>query len=169
MNNIVCRGLVGGDGNVIDDGDAQKRLDVGVVRHGLQGIPEKNDDVYFPLRDFGADLLVAAERPRKIAFDLQPRRLRDEFCRRTRAAEVELRQRFFVGERPLYDFVFLVVVRDESDGFFLFQSLFLRVVLFFYYTLNNLSCQITGKKLVINFYYFLILSYICNMDNYDNQ
>ena len=136
MDDIIGGRLVGGDGNVIDNGDAQECLDVGVMRLGLQGIPEKDDDVDLPFRDFCADLLISAERARKIAFDLQPRRFSNEFGRRARAAKVELGKRFLIGDRPLNDLVFLVVVRDERDGLFL-QNFFLRIVfvqLFFYYT-----------------------------------
>lgn len=141
MDDIIGGRLVGGDGNVIDNGDAQECLDVGIVRLGLQGIPEKDDDVDLPFGDLCADLLIAAERARKIAFDLQPRRFGNEFCRRARAAKVELGKRFLIGDRPLNDLVFLVVVRDERDGLFL-QNFFLRIVfvqLFFYYTANPLS------------------------------
>lgn len=141
MDDIISGSLVGGNGNVIDNGDAQECLDVGIVRLGLQGIPEEDDNVDLPFGDFCADLLIAAERARKIAFDLQPRRFGNEFCRRARAAKVELGKRFLIGDRPLNDLVFLVVVRDERDGLFL-QNFFLRIVfvqLFFYYTANPLS------------------------------
>lgn len=148
MDDIIGGRLVGGNGNVIDNGDAQKRFDVGVMRLGLQGIPEKDDDVDLPFRDFCADLLISAERARKIAFDLQPRCLGNEFGRRARTAKVESGKRFLIGDRPLNDLVFLVVVRDERDGLFL-QNFFLRlyIVSTFSFIIPQLSplCQTVGN------------------------
>lgn len=46
------RCLVGGDGDVVDHGNAHERLDIGVVRLSLQGVPEKDHEVDVPLRDF---------------------------------------------------------------------------------------------------------------------
>ena len=54
---------VAGDRHVVDDRDAQQRLDVDIVRVGRQRIPEENDEVDPAFGDAGADLLIAAERP----------------------------------------------------------------------------------------------------------
>ena len=148
MDDIIGGSLVGGNGNVIDNGDAQECLDVGIVRLGLQGIPEEDDNVDLPFGDFCADLLIAAERARKVTFDLQPRCLGNEFGRRARTAKVESGKRFLIGDRPLDDFVFLVVVRDERDGLFL-QNFFLRlyIVSTFSFIIPQLSplCQTVGN------------------------
>src|SRR6478735_12837363 len=58
----VRGGDVVGHRNVPQRGQPQQRLDVRIVRLGLQRIPEEDQHVDLPLGDFGADLLVAAER-----------------------------------------------------------------------------------------------------------
>jgi hypothetical protein len=41
----------------------QKRLDIGIVRHGFQRIPEEDQEIDAPVGDHGADLLVTPQRP----------------------------------------------------------------------------------------------------------
>ena len=107
--------FVGGDGDVVESGYAQQRFDVGIVRLHLQRIPKEDHHVYLAFGDFRADLLVAAQRSREIALDFEFRRVRHEFCRRARSAEFEAREKVLVRQRPLYHFVFFVVVRDQRD------------------------------------------------------
>src|SRR5262245_7622383 len=58
----IGRGAIAGDRDVIDDGQAQQRLDVDVVWMRGEGIPEEDDEVDSPVGDGGADLLIAAQR-----------------------------------------------------------------------------------------------------------
>ena len=48
--------------HVVNDGDTQKRLYVGIVRLRLQRVPEKYYRIYFALRDVRPYLMIAAER-----------------------------------------------------------------------------------------------------------
>ena len=96
MNDEIRRRFVGGDWNIVHHRDSQQRFDVGVVRLAFERVPKENDDIYLPLRDFCADLLVATKRAGQIAFYGQIRRLRNEFCRRARTAKRVPFQRFFV-------------------------------------------------------------------------
>ena len=56
----VRRGLVVGDGDVVDLGDAQQRLYIRVVGLGGEGIGEEDHKVDPSFYDLGADLLVTA-------------------------------------------------------------------------------------------------------------
>ena len=58
----VRRGAVAGDGSVVDDGNAQQRLDVDVVGLGLERVPEEDDEVDALFDNACADLLIAPER-----------------------------------------------------------------------------------------------------------
>ena len=58
----VRRGAVTGDGDIPDYGDSEKRLDVRIVRHWFQRIPEENHKIDFAQRYLGAQLLIAAQR-----------------------------------------------------------------------------------------------------------
>src|SRR5713101_1574417 len=52
---------IAGDRNVADHRDPQQCLDVGVVRLGLQRIPQEHQQIDLALGDPGTDLLVTAE------------------------------------------------------------------------------------------------------------
>jgi hypothetical protein len=52
-------------------GHAQERLDVGVVRHGFERIPEKDEEVDVAVHDLRPDLLIAAQRPALQPFNLK--------------------------------------------------------------------------------------------------
>lgn len=56
----IRRGLVVGNGDIIDLGDAQQGLHVRVVGLGGEGIGEENHEINPAFHDLGADLLVAA-------------------------------------------------------------------------------------------------------------
>lgn len=110
---VIRSGFVGGDGDVVDHRNAQQRFDVGVVRLGLERVPEENHEVNLSFRDFRAYLLVAAERAGQISFHIEVGRFRDEFRRSTRAAQFEAGEGFAVFHSPAHHFGFFIVVRDE--------------------------------------------------------
>src|SRR5512142_228719 len=58
----VRRGAAARRGHVVEDRDAQERLDVGIVRLRLERIPEEDEGVELAGRDHGPDLLIPAER-----------------------------------------------------------------------------------------------------------
>jgi hypothetical protein len=55
----ISRGSIAGNGNIPHNSHAQKRLDIGVVRLGLQWIPKEDKKIYLVVNDLCADLLVA--------------------------------------------------------------------------------------------------------------
>ena len=63
---------VAGHRDIPDDGDPEEGLDVGVVGHRLEGIPEEDQEIDRPVGDPRPDLLIPAERAALEAADLEP-------------------------------------------------------------------------------------------------
>ena len=60
-HNKVGSRLVGSHDDIVEGGYSEQCLDILVVSHGGQRVPEENENVEFLLADFRPDLLVAAE------------------------------------------------------------------------------------------------------------
>ena len=91
---------VAGDRHVVDDGDAQQRLDVDVVRVRLERIPEEDHEVDAALGDRRAHLLVAAERAAQEAVHGQAELARELGAGRAGRVELVLRERAAVVRAP---------------------------------------------------------------------
>ena len=111
----VGRGAVAGDRDVVDDGDAQQRLDVDVVRVRLQRIPEEDHEVDPALSDRRADLLIAAQRPAQEAMHREAELGRELRAGRAGGVQLVLRERAAVVLRPLQHVGLAVVVRDQRE------------------------------------------------------
>jgi hypothetical protein len=111
----VCGRAVAGDGNVVEDGDAQERAHVGLVRMGLERIPEEDEHVELARGDERADLLVTAERAALEPGHLEVPPLRDEPAGGPRGDEVVLAQDRLVVADPREQVFLAAVVRDERD------------------------------------------------------
>ena len=82
-SSFVCR-----YGHIVDDGYAQKRLYIGIVRLSLKRIPKEDNDVYFPFRDMRPYLLISAERTAQKAVHIKPRSLAYKPRSRARSAKI---------------------------------------------------------------------------------
>ena len=71
MDDVIRRRAIGRNGNIINDGNTQKRLYVRIMRLRFEWIPEKDHDIYLLFRDLRADLLVSAQRPDKYLFTVR--------------------------------------------------------------------------------------------------
>ena len=116
MYHILRRSLIRRYRDVVNDGDAEERFDVGIVGLGLEGVPEEDDEVDETFGDLGAYLLVAAERAGEVALYVQTGGVRHQFGGGARAAEFEFGQRGLVGQRPLDHLVFFVVMRYKRHS-----------------------------------------------------
>lgn len=123
MYNVVRGRAVGGDGDIVHDRNAQKRFYVGVVRLRRQRVPKENDYIYLALGDLCAYLLIAAQRSGQIPLDVELCRLAYQFGGRARTAQLELRKRALVFERPIDDLRLFVIVRNERYCLFCFHTL----------------------------------------------
>ena len=123
MDNHIRGGAVGGNRNVIDVGYSEKCLDVGVVRLGFQGVPEEDYHINLSLCNLGANLLVAAERARKVSLYGQVGCLCNELCSCAGATEVKFFKCGDVFQCPVYDFCLFVIVCNQGDclSFLLFH------------------------------------------------
>jgi len=73
VDHSTPRSGIGGEYDVVDITDPDKRLDVTLVRVGRQGVAEEEDCRDVALRDERANLLVTTKRPRlHLAGDLEP-------------------------------------------------------------------------------------------------
>ena len=76
----ISGGTVVCNGDIVNLGDTQQRLYVGIVGLCGEGIGEKDDDIDLSVHDACTYLLVAAERSAVIAADGQLRAVCDHSC-----------------------------------------------------------------------------------------
>ena len=95
-----------------------------VVRLGLHGVPEEDENVDPAVRDHRAELLVAAEGPRfqpdhgvheGLACEDLLQLLLHQAARRPRADELVVQEHFPVPAHPFDEVPLAVVVRDKRD------------------------------------------------------
>src|SRR5688572_17009091 len=101
--------------DVVDNGNAQQRLDIDVVWMGLQRIPEEDDEIDSPLDDARANLLVAPQRPAQEAGHREAQVARDQGSCRPGGAEVMMRERAPVIARPVEQIELAIVMSNECD------------------------------------------------------
>jgi hypothetical protein len=104
--------------HVVHVARAHQRGDIGIVRLRGHRVAQEHDDVDAAVGQLGADLEIAAERPRQLALDLEPVRGRDAPAGRARRDQPALRERVAVLARERDDLVLLRVVRDQCDAGF---------------------------------------------------
>ena len=95
--------------------DAQKALDVGLVRVGVERVDQEDHCVHFFGGDTGRDLSVPAQRPREQPLDAQPRRLRDPTARRAGGENANRGETLSMAKDKSDEVVLLLVVRDEGE------------------------------------------------------
>jgi hypothetical protein len=100
----------------VDHRHPQQRLDVDVVRLGLERVPEEDHQVDAPLGDRRPHLLVAAERSGEEAGDRQAELARDQPAGRAGGEELVVREGAAVVAGPVEHVVLAVVVGDQGDA-----------------------------------------------------
>ena len=103
--------------HVVDVAEAQKRIDVRLVRLGRQRVAQEDDVVDLADGDARADLLVAAERAGEHRLDAEAEGVVDQRAGRARRDQVELREEVLVVADELEHLALLLVVGNQGNRF----------------------------------------------------
>src|SRR4030066_1690102 len=111
----VGRGPVAGNGDVPPHRHSQQCLHVGIVRKGLEWIPEEDQEVDPPIHNSGANLLIAAQGATLELGDLDLKLALEDLPGRARRKDLVVRQQIAVKPCPFDQIPLLVVVGHQSD------------------------------------------------------
>ena len=112
----IRSGAVARDRAVVDDRDAEQRLDVHVVGLRLQRVPEEDNAIEPAFGDSRAHLLVAAERSAEKAMDGQVERLGHEPTGRARRVQLVVAKDMTVRQRPVEHLPLAVIMGNEGES-----------------------------------------------------
>jgi hypothetical protein len=118
-------GSITGDGNIPHHCHAQEGLDIGIMRHGFERIPEKDEKIDLVSDNLGADLLVPAQ-----GSALESRDFEAEFALQDLTGGA-CRIHFVVGQKiavvfgPFHQVPFLIIVSDQRNVLVMLHNNFL--------------------------------------------
>lgn len=87
------------------------------MRHGLEWIPEEDEDIDLPFGDQGTNLLIPAKGSALEACYVLLNFFTDLLTGGAGGKQIKLRQRLFIVLRPFQQIIFFIVVRDNRDAF----------------------------------------------------
>src|SRR3990172_4006987 len=91
------------------------------MRHRLERVPEKDQEIDLTLCDLRSDLLVATQRPALQLDDLEIEFLLQQLSRCSCGVQFVLSQQVSIKARPFQEVLLLIVVRDKGDLFRFFR------------------------------------------------
>src|SRR3990172_8041978 len=94
------------------------------MRHGLERIPEKDQEIDLVVDDPGADLLVTSQWPTLQSDDLEVKFLFQNLACGAGCKDLVMRQKIAVESSPLDQVAFLVVMCNQGDLLVMFHGNF---------------------------------------------
>src|SRR3990172_6095705 len=91
------------------------------MRHRLERVPEKDQEIDLALCDLRSDLLIATQRPALQLDDLEIEFLLQQFSRCSRRIELMMTQEVSVKPCPFEQILFFIVMSNERDLFYLLR------------------------------------------------
>jgi hypothetical protein len=136
VNHILAGRNVRGEGDFVHIAQPEKGRNIGFVRLGGQRVAEKENEVDFAVGDFGADFLIAAQRTRAEAFDVQTGGFDDFVSGGPGGEQLVVLQNVFMFDREFDHVGFHFVMGNHGDAH-QYQLLGVSSTLFYYSTPEN--------------------------------
>src|SRR5712691_6017004 len=111
----IRRGPITGNGNIPHHRHAQESLDIGVMRHGFERVPEKDEKIDLVSDDLSTDLLVPAQGSALESRDFEAKFAFQNLAGGACRVHFVVCQEIAVVFGPFHQVPFLIVVSDQSN------------------------------------------------------
>jgi len=118
-------GSITGNGNIPHHCHAQEGLDIGIMRHGFERIPEKDEKIDLVSDNLGTDLLVPAQGSTLESRDFEAKFAFQDLAGGACRIHFVVCQKIAVVFGPFHQVPFLIVVSDQRNVLVMLHNNFL--------------------------------------------